>query len=214
MARLTLSFDNGPHPEGTPHVLDCLERRGLKSCFFVLGKHVASEPGRSLLDRIKAAGHRIGNHSFSHETPLGRDPRAEAVNLELERTERLLEGAGVSERLFRPFGGEGAVGPHLLSEAALRWLEERRMTCVLWNSVPGDFRDPDGWVERALEDLRQKDRVLMVLHDAKPRSMIHLETFLDRVEADGHVFEPEFPEDCVLVRDGTPRSDIRNFVSA
>ena len=45
----------------------------------------------------------------------------------------------------------------------------------------GDFKDPHGWIGRALEDLRQKEHVLMVLHDARPESMAHLEDFLRQV---------------------------------
>jgi peptidoglycan/xylan/chitin deacetylase (PgdA/CDA1 family) len=69
MFDLTLSFDNGPTPEVTPHVLDVLCRHRVKSTFFVIGQKVAQH--HALAERAHAEGHWIGNHTWSHSLPFG-----------------------------------------------------------------------------------------------------------------------------------------------
>ena len=81
--KLTLSFDNGPDPDVTPAVLDVLHGRGVTAQFFVLGKQLGDPRCRRLVERARDAGHLVGNHSFSHAVPLGRDDRADAVEAEI-----------------------------------------------------------------------------------------------------------------------------------
>ena len=214
MGAVHLSFDNGPHPEGTPRVLRELERRGLQASFFVLGRELATPEGMALAERIRDAGHRLGNHSYTHETPLGQDPRPDAVARELEATQALLDQVWTGERWFRPFGGGGVLGPHLLSPAALAWLERERASCVLWNSVAGDWRDPQGWVERALADVEGQELSLIVLHDVVPEAMAALPRFLDELIARGHSVSEALPEDCVPVVRGEARPQVERYLSA
>src|ERR1700691_4697722 len=89
MRKVTLTFDNGPEPLITPFVLDSLAQHNLKATFFVLGQKV-SEPARArIARRAIEEGHRIGNHTFSHTTPLGQMDRVAALE-EFERTEQAL----------------------------------------------------------------------------------------------------------------------------
>jgi peptidoglycan/xylan/chitin deacetylase (PgdA/CDA1 family) len=62
--RVALTFDDGPHPEATPRVLDALGRAGARATFFVVGAHAARWP--ELVRRIDAEGHLLGNHSWEH----------------------------------------------------------------------------------------------------------------------------------------------------
>ena len=71
MFDLTLTFDNGPEPDVTPHVLDVLKRRNIRSTFFVIGKNLAMPGRRALSERAKAEGHWIGNHTWTPAGPLG-----------------------------------------------------------------------------------------------------------------------------------------------
>ena len=212
MARITLTFDNGPDPIGTPWVLDVLARRGLRATFFVLGRHLEAPGGLSLARDIRDAGHRLANHTFTHEIPLGLDPRPDAVQLELEQTHQRLAQVWDGPWLFRPFGGGGRLGPHLLSEDAVRWLCKRSYSCILWNSVPGDYEDPNAWVERALADANAHDEVLMVLHDAYPEGMRKLEAFLDAALDRGHTFVDTFPVECVVIVEGETRVDLAPYM--
>src|SRR5215469_7508117 len=90
MATVTLTFDNGPDPAVTPGVLDCLAAHGIKSTFFVLGERVSDAARAPLARRALDEGHRVGNHTFSHSTPLGELSREAALN-EFDRTEAALD---------------------------------------------------------------------------------------------------------------------------
>ena len=59
-----LTFDDGPHPQGTPATLDALSAAGATATFFLVGEQVARWPG--LAAEIAAAGHEIGLHGYRH----------------------------------------------------------------------------------------------------------------------------------------------------
>lgn len=202
MRRLTLSFDNGPFPGVTDEVLDVLAAREIAASFFVCGKDVADEGRRALVRRAKAAGHRIGNHTQSHTVELGAtdDPGAPAA--EIGAAQDALAELADPERLFRPYGAGGVLGPRLLSPAAVDYLCRGGFTCVLWNSVPRDWEDPEGWPERALDDALDRAWTLVVLHDVPTGAMKALPRFLDRALDAGLEIVQDFPEACVPIRRG------------
>ncbi|HSU91494.1 MAG TPA: polysaccharide deacetylase family protein [Sporolactobacillaceae bacterium] len=213
MSTVALSFDNGPDPEVTPLVLDVLARRNLKASFFVLGKNLASPERMKLAERAAAEGHRIGNHSYTHRVPLGLDPAPEAVEREIGATENLLGALAENPKMFRPFGGGGKIGPHLLSPAAVHHLIANHYTCVLWNSVPEDWIDQNAWVARALADAASRAHTLVVMHDILPRAMSHLDGFIGALLDAGHRIAEEFPAECVPIVGGEVVRDISGFVS-
>jgi peptidoglycan/xylan/chitin deacetylase (PgdA/CDA1 family) len=214
MKRITLTFDNGPDPEGTPRVLDVLAAHGIAATFFVLGSRALQPGARELLARTHAAGHRIGNHSFSHQVPLGDDPGHAAVEREIEQTETVLLPFTHGSRLFRPFGGGGKIGPHLLSAEALDYLVEHRYTCVLWNCVPGDWLDERGWVENALKQCDACEWPVVVLHDSYPHAMEQLDTFIVALRARGYAFSQALPPDVLPLEGGMVRHDLAAISAA
>src|SRR4051812_5096279 len=153
MRRVTLTFDNGPEPEVTESVLDSLLRHDVKATFFVLGRKVNLAAGRAICERARAEGHWIGNHTFAHEAPLGDLDSSKALQ-DFIRAEQALQWLDQPARLFRPQGGGGALGPNLLNRAIVERLQAGGYDCVLWNCVPGDWRDPQRWVTRALQNCR------------------------------------------------------------
>lgn len=62
-----LTFDDGPDPQWTPHILDALSAAGMCATFFVIGSQARSHP--DLIRRTSAAGHEIANHTFDHRHP-------------------------------------------------------------------------------------------------------------------------------------------------
>jgi len=194
-------------------VLDVLARTGVPATFFVLGKKIADPAGRRLAERAAAEGHWIANHTYSHETPLGLLPGADVPGAEIGRTQDLIGGLAHADKPFRPFGGGGALGPHLLSRAAADYLAAGGYTCVLWNAVPRDWADPDGWVETAMEQISALDHALVVVHDLPTGAMAHLERFIDGVRAAGGAFRRDFPEACVPLRRGRITGDFAACVA-
>ncbi|MBP0447193.1 polysaccharide deacetylase family protein [Roseomonas sp. SSH11] len=209
---VTLSFDNGPEPEVTPGVLDTLRRRGLRATFFVIGRKLAEH--RKLAERAHAEGHWIGNHTWTHERPLGEMPdEAATAEAEIGRTQALIGNLSHPDRLFRPVGGGGTLGPHLLSGAALDHLTQGGFTCVLWNAVPGDFRDAENWPERALAMCRGPDPVALVLHDLPNGAMRQLDRFLGRLEDAGARFAQDFPPSCIPLHRGEAIGPIARYTT-
>ena len=104
---IALTFDDGPHPEDTPRLLDVLERHGAKATFFVVGKSARDHP--DLIERIAGAGHALGNHTWDHlsmPSLTGRFRRRQ-----LAWTEEVL--GSHSSGLFRPPYGEQSLGSRL-----------------------------------------------------------------------------------------------------
>ena len=91
---LALTFDDGPNPAWTPQLLDLLAEHNVQATFFMVGKFAEAEP--ALVRRVLAAGHTIGNHSWSH--PNLAMTAAGQVTEELTRTsETLQQIAGAPE---------------------------------------------------------------------------------------------------------------------
>ncbi|MGA7341786.1 MAG: polysaccharide deacetylase family protein, partial [Terracidiphilus sp.] len=162
---LALTFDDGPNPAWTPKLLDLLAGHGVRATFFLLGQFAQAEP--ELVRRIAAAGHRIGNHSWSHPH-LSSTPAAK-IREQLARTSQTLEQIiGAPVRFFRPpFGAR--------RPAVFRIARSMGLTPVLWNAMTSDWSEPSA--ERIVEALAGKiDRntrrgfaTNLVLHDGNHR---------------------------------------------
>ncbi len=200
--RLTLTFDNGPDRDVTPLVLDELARRDQKATFFVLGKNLENPELRRLTERAHAEGHWIGNHTFNHEVPLGERCDAGAAQLEIGATQDLIGTLSHPDKFFRPFGDGGILDQRLLNTEAREYLMANAYTCVLWNSIPRDWEDPDGWVDTAVEQMHQTPWTVVVLHDLATGAMAHLSAFLDHVAEQGVEVVQGFPDECIALRRG------------
>ncbi len=214
MFKLTLTFDNGPDPATTPAVLDLLARENIRSTFFVLGDKISEPKCRRIAERAVVEGHWIGNHSMHHKVPLGEalDPAAAAFE-EIDGTQALLGDLIRPDRLFRPFGRGGAIGPHLLSRPARDRLIAGGYTMVLWNSIPRDWAEPDAWVETALVHCKAQPWTLMVLHDLPTGAMRHLQRFISLTREAGGNFQQDFPSTCVPILRGKTMLPLDAYVN-
>ncbi len=210
---ISLTIDNGPEPGVTDRVLDILATHGIRTTFFVLGRNVATRDGRKLAERAHAEGHRIGNHTWSHGAPLGRLDADESV-AEIARTQEAIGDLADSAKLFRPVGGGGALGPHLLSPAAYDYLLAEAFTCVLWNAVPGDFSRPDTWVDTAVEQCAAEAEPLLVLHDMPGACVDKLDGFLGMMIDGGYSFRQELPASEIVIDRGRPTDRAAAVVAA
>ena len=211
---VTLTFDNGPEPAVTPRVLDVLAHTKVKATFFALGSKLADPERRAIAKRAHAEGHWIGNHTWSHSQPLGRISDPSRVISEIVETEGLINELAHPDHLFRPFGGGGEIGSHLLSAAAVDVLRKEKMTCVLWNAIPRDWEDPRGWAETAIAQCLTQPWTLLVLHDLPTGAMGRLRIFIDRVLDHGGRFRQDFPPECVPIRRGEVVGELDAYVAA
>src|SRR4051794_8588314 len=88
-----LTFDDGPHPDITLFVLDCLKKYNAKATFFCLGKNVLKYP--AVFDHIIAEGHTIGNHTNDHLNGWKTGTAEYLKNI-------LLARENIESNLFRP----------------------------------------------------------------------------------------------------------------
>ena len=152
--RVTLTFDDGPHPRWTPRVLEALERAGARATFFVMPPLAVEHEG--LIEAMLEAGHGVELHCVNHvrHTELS----ADGVEAEAREGLRALRSLGAEPRLWRP--PWGVVAPWTWSIAASRGLR-----IAGWTADTHDWRGDDA--ARMLESvgpLLQEDAVIL-MHD-------------------------------------------------
>lgn len=149
---IALTFDDGPHPEDTPPLLDLLARHGARATFFMVGKSARRHP--DLVARMADAGHALGNHTWDHlslPSLSGRFRRAQ-----LAWTEEALGGR--SARLFRPPYGEQTLASRL---TPLRL----GLPVVCWDVIAEDWRDDSAAAMLARIDRRLRRGSIVLFHD-------------------------------------------------
>ena len=213
MFDLTLTFDNGPEPSVTPSVLDVLAKHEIQTTFFVIGQKLQDKASRACAERAHAEGHRIGNHTWTHSRPLGEQPGRVAADLEIGRTQAAIDELSSHPPLFRPTGGGGNLDKRLLSADAAALLQAGGYTCVLWNAVPRDWIDIDGWVDTALRQIKARPWTLMVLHDLPSGAMPHLDRFVSEARALGGRMRQDFPPACLPMKAGSAEPELADFVT-
>jgi peptidoglycan/xylan/chitin deacetylase (PgdA/CDA1 family) len=156
-AGVALSFDDGPHPQGTPAVLEILREAGATATFFLAGEQVERRPG--LVGEIVAAGHRVELHCHRHRNQLRLTPRQLLDDAERGRA-AIEEAGGQAIRDYRPPYG-------IFSAAGLRAVRRRGWRPVLWSQWGHDWQrraTPASIAREATAGIRAGDIVL--LHDA------------------------------------------------
>jgi peptidoglycan/xylan/chitin deacetylase (PgdA/CDA1 family) len=152
-----ISFDDGPHSEGTPAVLESLRLEDARATFFLVGEQVERMP--ALAAEVVAAGHEIALHGHRHRNQLRLTPKA--VREDLRRgAAAVAEATGVQPRLYRPPYG-------IFSTGGLREVRARGYSPLLWSRWGHDWRrraTPASIATEATEDLSAGDVVL--LHDS------------------------------------------------
>ncbi|MGI9328966.1 MAG: polysaccharide deacetylase family protein [Pseudomonadales bacterium] len=205
MSRITLSFDNGPSAHTTPFVLNQLQERGLSAFFCLIGRQLTSASEHVDLARETLhLGHRVVNHSMTHGLALGDDLSDEHALSEIEEMHQLMSDllGDWGQNWFRPFGRGGQLGPHIFSRAAVQVLQDLEYSVLLWNCVPRDWEDTQGWVATALRQIEGTAHAVVVLHDLPTGAMKELPRFLDKVDRLGLDFTLDLPPECVPISNG------------
>jgi cellulose synthase/poly-beta-1,6-N-acetylglucosamine synthase-like glycosyltransferase/peptidoglycan/xylan/chitin deacetylase (PgdA/CDA1 family)/spore germination protein YaaH len=160
---VAITFDDGPDPEWTPKILDILKAYNVKAAFFLVGVNAERYP--SLVRRIVAEGHEIGNHTYYHPNLALCWP--EHVRLELNATQLLLETiTGRATTLFRPpYAAD--TSPSRVSElSALEIAQDLSYLVVLENIDPQDWARPGADIILQRVKQQRRDGSIILLHDA------------------------------------------------
>jgi len=149
------TFDDGPNPVDTPHLLGVLRSYGVRGVFFLIGEQARKHP--ELVRRIVADGHLLGNHSLRHDD-LG-DWDAERIRADLTAADEAIRAAVPDARIpfFRAPYGSWGVSPRVAAGLGMR--------SVGWRLDIEDWRPPgaDILVERLHRGIAPGAVVLM--HD-------------------------------------------------
>jgi peptidoglycan/xylan/chitin deacetylase (PgdA/CDA1 family) len=160
-----LTFDDGPHAESTPIVLELLKEYKARAIFFVVGARIHRAP--HLLERILDEGHALGNHSYSH--PLERQHRFGAYLQDLQKCQKTIEQlTSHRPKYFRPPLGTlsltSLIAPRLLG-----------LTTVLWSASGNDWglrnaQEAHAAAETLAKELtaRTSPNDIVLLHDDHP----------------------------------------------
>jgi peptidoglycan/xylan/chitin deacetylase (PgdA/CDA1 family) len=154
---VALTFDDGPHPEGTPAVLQILAEADIKATFFLVGEQVERRP--ALAAEIASQGHLIALHGYRHRPQPSMSHKA--VQGDLERGAGAVEHATQARLTWHrpPYG--------LYSAAGLDEVRSRGLNPLLWSRWGKDWRrftTPERIAARATANLAGGDVIL--LHDA------------------------------------------------
>lgn len=173
-----LTFDDGPHPEYTPRLLDILERYGARGTFFMLGQLAQRYP--HIVKDAAERGHAIGNHSWDH-------PSFPLMNWSTHREQILL-----CQEVISPYGkslyGKNLFRPPFGHQSLRSMLDVRMMgyEIVTWNLKGMDWMDHDGlWIANFLEPKITPGCVIVLhdgLHNFEHESYINRTPTLEAVE--------------------------------
>ena len=178
---VALTFDDGPLPNSTEDTLDILSKNNIRATFFVIGKE--AETNREQLEKIIAAGHAVGNHSYSHRALVFMLPRD--IRVEITQTDEIIRSAGYTGDIpFRPpYNAKAIFLPLYL-------LKEGR------SSISRDILPDEGENETADEIANSVIRQVqpgsivtlhpMYSHTVSTRQA--LEAIITRLQADGYEF--------------------------
>lgn len=152
---LALTYDDGPNSRCTPRLLEVLAKNDVKATFFVIGRHVQQQP--ALAREIVAAGHVIGNHTFTHPKLIFTS-KSQTKN-ELQQCENALtQAVGTHSNLFRPpYGGR--------RPSTLRVARAMGLIPVMWGVTGWDWNAPPAAVivEKVSKQIKGGD--VIMLHD-------------------------------------------------
>lgn len=180
---VALTFDDGPTRNATAEVLRLLRERGVRATFFVTGGELEQNPdaGRDIV----AAGHELGNHSYSHERMVFVTPSY--VRREVERTDALIMAAGYTGPIhFRPpYGKKLFALPFYLSR-------HNRLT-ITWDVEPDSELAADadaGAITRHVLNRTQPGSIILlhVMYPSRAETMKAVPFIIEGLKREGYSF--------------------------
>ncbi|MHB1584341.1 MAG: polysaccharide deacetylase family protein [Acidimicrobiales bacterium] len=154
-AAVALTFDDGPHPEATPAVLDELDRLGLRATFFPLASKAEEHP--DLVDEVRRRGHQVETHGYRHRHHLAKGPRWVAADLRAAC--EVMGTLGVPLTWYRPSYGQ-------VTAATLVGARREGLSTVLWSSWGREWATTDAAEVAGRIGRRLRPGAIVLLHDS------------------------------------------------
>ena len=172
---VALTFDDGPNPATTNQALDTLSKYGIKATFFVLGKNVSGN--EDILKRMKADGHVIGNHSWSHPV-LSKLSLDEAKKQITDTEDALTKVLGSSSKLMRP--PYGAITDDIRNSLDLSF--------IMWDVDSLDWKSKNE--ASILTEIQRQVRngSIILMHDIHAETVNALPKIIDYLKEQGYHF--------------------------
>lgn len=175
-----LTFDDGPHPDVTPWVLDQLQKYGASATFFCVGENVEKHP--DVFQHILSEGHAVGNHTQHH--PNGWETSTEAYLTDVKEAT-----ASIQSHLFRPPYGRIKKA----QAAGVKTILGADTKIIMWDVLSCDF-DPLFTKEQCLKNVLTGVQAgsIIVFHDsekAAPNLMYALPVVLKKLAEKGYTFK-------------------------
>jgi len=176
---LALTFDDGPHPEHTPRVLDVLKQYHVKATFFIIGERITGN--EEIVKRIHADGHQTGNHSFTHKKtfPLLGAKKMTADLLQCEQT--LNRITGCRSKWFRP--PFGITNPNVAKAVKMRGYQVAGWSIRSLDTI---IQDREKVIRRVVS--RLSSGCVVLLHDHLPDTSYILEQIIQHAIKKSYVF--------------------------
>ena len=176
---LALTFDDGPHPELTPQLLDILRAEGIRATFYVIGRNVETYP--DIARRIVSEGHEIANHTWSH--PALPSVGAARLNKEIASTTEVIQRVtGRRPTNMRP--PYGAINERVRQSM----YKDHGLDVIMWSVDPLDWRRPGAQVVRQrLVDGATPGGILLA-HDIHPGTIEAMPGTIRDLKAKGYGF--------------------------
>jgi peptidoglycan/xylan/chitin deacetylase (PgdA/CDA1 family) len=153
---VALTYDDGPHPEGTPAVLQALREQDVRATFFLVGEQVERYP--DLAAQIVREGHEAAVHGFRHRNQMRLAPGAFVADLERALT-TITEACGQVPIWYRPPYG-------VFTLTGLAAVRRRGLRPQLWSKWARDWRASPPSQIASLATRNLADRDVILLHDA------------------------------------------------
>ena len=175
---VVLTFDDGPLPPHTKHILDTLASQCVKATFFMIGRMANEFPG--LVRRAFSAGHTIGSHSQNHPSNIQTMPTADAEKEVEDGITSITTALGDTEALtpffrFPGFGRTAEVESYLASRGIMVWSAD--FPADDWTHISAQQV-----MARALERLERKGKGVLLLHDIQPATALALPGLLQELK--------------------------------
>ena len=173
---LTITFDDGPHPEHTPAILEILKQHNVPATFFMIGKHVDEHP--TIAKKVADAGHEIGNHSYNHRNRHGILSTQKVAEEIAQCNGAITKATGVHTHYYRP--PFGVTNPNIASAVG-----HSNMQAIGWDirSLDTTTNDADALLKRITD--RIENGSILLLHDTQPVTVAVLPKLLDYCKQQG-----------------------------